>query len=62
MGDRDWRPFIYGGLASIVAEFGKETYRFNFDRHNLKLIISSGAFDCSTGRSNIQPCYNAIIS
>lgn len=23
MGDRDWRPFIYGGLASITAEFGK---------------------------------------
>ncbi|OWR49839.1 mitochondrial carrier protein [Danaus plexippus plexippus] len=22
MGDRDWRPFVYGGLASIVAEFG----------------------------------------
>ncbi|KAF7285005.1 hypothetical protein GWI33_012321 [Rhynchophorus ferrugineus] len=21
MGDRDWRPFIYGGLASCVAEF-----------------------------------------
>lgn len=23
MGDRDWRPFIYGGLASITAEFGE---------------------------------------
>lgn len=22
MGDRDWRPFVYGGLASCVAEFG----------------------------------------
>lgn len=22
MGDRDWRPFIYGGVASCVAEFG----------------------------------------
>lgn len=24
MGDRDWRPFVYGGLASCVAEFGKQ--------------------------------------
>lgn len=23
MGDRDWRPFVYGGLASCAAEFGK---------------------------------------
>ncbi|XP_017784331.1 PREDICTED: kidney mitochondrial carrier protein 1 [Nicrophorus vespilloides] len=22
MGERDWRPFVYGGLASCVAEFG----------------------------------------
>lgn len=22
MGDRDWRPFVYGGLASCVAELG----------------------------------------
>lgn len=20
--DKDWRPFVYGGLASITAEFG----------------------------------------
>jgi hypothetical protein len=22
MGDRDWQPFVYGGLASCIAEFG----------------------------------------
>jgi hypothetical protein len=22
MGDRDWQPFVYGGLASCTAEFG----------------------------------------
>ena len=22
MADRDWRPFVYGGLASCAAEFG----------------------------------------
>lgn len=42
MGDRDWRPFIYGGLASIVAEFGENTnYNHPVD-HNLKNVISSG--------------------
>lgn len=25
MGDRDWRPFVYGGIASCVAEFGELT-------------------------------------
>ena len=42
MGDRDWRPFIYGGLASIVAEFGKETINFLPVEHNLKIVISPG--------------------
>ena len=23
MGDIDWQPFVYGGLASCTAEFGK---------------------------------------
>lgn len=27
MGDRDWRPFVYGGLASCVAEFGNVLFR-----------------------------------
>lgn len=22
MANRDWRPFVYGGLASCIAEFG----------------------------------------
>jgi hypothetical protein len=22
MGDKDWQPFVYGGLASCTAEFG----------------------------------------
>lgn len=29
MGERDWRPFVYGGLASCTAEFGKNRLKIN---------------------------------
>lgn len=35
MGDRDWRPFVYGGLASCVAEFGKPQKKNDF----LKVVL-----------------------
>ncbi|XP_072936407.1 mitochondrial uncoupling protein Bmcp [Epargyreus clarus] len=41
MGDRDWRPFIYGGLASIVAEFGT----FPIDTTKTRLQIQGQKID-----------------
>ncbi|KAG7311894.1 hypothetical protein JYU34_002979 [Plutella xylostella] len=41
MGERDWRPFIYGGLASIVAEFGT----FPIDTTKTRLQIQGQKVD-----------------
>ncbi|CAK1550837.1 unnamed protein product [Leptosia nina] len=41
MGERDWRPFIYGGLASIVAEFGT----FPIDTTKTRLQIQGQKID-----------------
>ncbi|CAH0603575.1 unnamed protein product [Chrysodeixis includens] len=41
MGDRDWRPFVYGGLASIVAEFGT----FPIDTTKTRLQIQGQKID-----------------
>ncbi|KOB64424.1 putative mitochondrial oxoglutarate/malate carrier, partial [Operophtera brumata] len=41
MGDSDWRPFIYGGLASIVAEFGT----FPIDTTKTRLQIQGQTID-----------------
>lgn len=41
MGDRDWRPFIYGGLASCVAEFGT----FPIDLTKTRLQIQGQKLD-----------------
>lgn len=41
MGDRDWRPFIYGGLASIIAEFGT----FPIDTTKTRLQIQGQQID-----------------
>ncbi|CAG9784750.1 unnamed protein product [Diatraea saccharalis] len=41
MGDWDWRPFIYGGLASIVAEFGT----FPIDTTKTRLQIQGQKID-----------------
>ncbi|KAJ2944424.1 hypothetical protein O0L34_g3759 [Tuta absoluta] len=41
MGDRDWRPFIYGGLASIVAEFGT----FPIDTTKTRLQVQGQRID-----------------
>ncbi|CAB3231566.1 unnamed protein product [Arctia plantaginis] len=41
MGDSDWRPFIYGGLASIVAEFGT----FPIDTTKTRLQIQGQKID-----------------
>ncbi|XP_044752680.1 mitochondrial uncoupling protein Bmcp isoform X1 [Coccinella septempunctata] len=41
MGDRDWRPFVYGGLASCVAEFGT----FPIDLTKTRLQIQGQVLD-----------------
>lgn len=41
MGDRDWRPFIYGGAASITAEFGT----FPIDTTKTRLQIQGQKHD-----------------
>ncbi|XP_052756776.1 mitochondrial uncoupling protein Bmcp [Galleria mellonella] len=41
MGDRDWRPFVYGGLASIVAEFGT----FPIDTTKTRLQVQGQKID-----------------
>lgn len=41
MGDRDWRPFIYGGVASIFAEFGT----FPIDTTKTRLQIQGQKID-----------------
>ncbi|XP_049871830.1 mitochondrial uncoupling protein Bmcp [Pectinophora gossypiella] len=55
MGESDWRPFIYGGLASIVAEFGTfpidttktrlQVQGQKIDPHHVELRYS-GMVDC----------------
>lgn len=55
MGDSDWRPFIYGGLASCVAEFGTfpiDTTKTRLQVQGQKLDINhatlkyTGMLDC----------------
>jgi len=41
MGERDWRPFVYGGLASIIAEFGT----FPIDLTKTRLQIQGQKLD-----------------
>lgn len=41
MADRDWRPFVYGGLASIAAEFGT----FPIDTTKTRLQIQGQKID-----------------
>ncbi|KAF5277692.1 hypothetical protein FQR65_LT03672 [Abscondita terminalis] len=40
-GDKDWRPFIYGGLASCVAEFGT----FPIDTTKTRLQVQGQKLD-----------------
>ncbi|XP_075213369.1 uncoupling protein Bmcp mitochondrial isoform X1 [Lycorma delicatula] len=41
MGERDWRPFIYGGLASCTAEFGT----FPIDTTKTRLQVQGQPID-----------------
>ncbi|KAK4880369.1 hypothetical protein RN001_008515 [Aquatica leii] len=42
-GDKDWRPFVYGGLASCVAEFGT----FPIDTTKTRLQVQGQKLDVS---------------
>lgn len=58
MGDtnlNNWRPFVYGGLASIVAELGKyfsyKSYPNLFYQYYLKIL---GTFPLDTTKTRLQ--------
>lgn len=48
MAERDWRPFVYGGLASCAAEFGKYCSRLlsviYIKLYKLNFYINIGKF------------------
>lgn len=54
MGDRDWRPFIYGGLASCVAEFGMHVLYFSGKILNYNLNELLGTFPIDTAKTRLQ--------
>lgn len=42
MANLNWKPFVYGGMASIVAEFGESVHLLlHHPRYNLLQITSS---------------------
>ncbi|CAG9766027.1 unnamed protein product [Ceutorhynchus assimilis] len=53
MGDRDWRPFVYGGLASCVAEFGT----FPIDTTKTRLQIQGQKLD----KNHSKLKYNGMV-
>lgn len=53
MGDRDWRPFVYGGLASCVAEFGT----FPIDTTKTRLQIQGQKIDANHAKLK----YNGMV-
>lgn len=58
-GARDWRPFVYGGLASITAEFGT----FPIDLTKTRLQIqgqTSDALHSATRYRGMCDCFLKI--
>lgn len=53
MGDRDWRPFIYGGLASCVAEFGNYDLCIRWFSTNISPVLP-GTFPIDTAKTRLQ--------
>lgn len=53
MGERDWRPFVYGGLASCVAEFGT----FPIDTTKTRLQIQGQKLD----KNHATLKYNGMV-
>ncbi|CAH0556453.1 unnamed protein product [Brassicogethes aeneus] len=53
MGERDWRPFVYGGLASCVAEFGT----FPIDVTKTRLQVQGQILD----KQHAKLKYNGMI-
>lgn len=54
MGLNDWRPFIYGGLASCVAEFGKFIFSNDNVLDNVFWLLGTFPVDTSKTRLQIQ--------
>lgn len=54
MGLNDWRPFIYGGLASCVAEFGKLIFSSDLLDNVLCISIILGTFPVDTSKTRLQ--------
>ncbi|CAG9823618.1 unnamed protein product [Phaedon cochleariae] len=53
MGDRDWRPFVYGGVASCVSEFGT----FPIDTTKTRLQIQGQKLD----KNHAQLKYKGMV-
>jgi len=57
MGDRDWRPFVYGGVASITAEFGT----FPIDTTKTRLQIQGQKYDQQFQRLRYNGMVDAFV-
>ncbi|PNF42183.1 Mitochondrial uncoupling protein Bmcp [Cryptotermes secundus] len=57
MGDRDWQPFVYGGLASVTAEFGT----FPIDTTKTRLQIQGQKIDSKHAQLKYRGMTDALL-
>ncbi|KAK9510834.1 hypothetical protein O3M35_005534 [Rhynocoris fuscipes] len=57
MGERDWRPFVYGGLASCAAEFGT----FPIDTTKTRLQVQGQKIDSSYSHLKYRGMTDAFL-
>ncbi|XP_069692225.1 mitochondrial uncoupling protein Bmcp isoform X1 [Periplaneta americana] len=57
MGDRDWQPFVYGGLASCTAEFGT----FPIDTTKTRLQIQGQKIDSKHAELKYRGMTDALL-
>lgn len=57
MGERDWRPFLYGGLASCTAEFGT----FPIDTTKTRLQIQGQTIDDRYAKLQYRGMTDALV-
>lgn len=58
MGDGDWRPFIYGGIASIIAEFGT----FPIDTAKTRLQVQGQRIDTKFSQLKYKGMFDCFIT
>lgn len=57
MGERDWRPFVYGGLASCTAEFGT----FPIDTTKTRLQVQGQPIDGKPSKLKYRGMVDAFL-